>query len=101
MKKKSIRKRQMRKDCWNLDYAFIKWLNDRLPIYLKDASTIVNLNYHKFIYKEQEYTQEELIRYLIKLCRGFVDDTYDTICHYEEYMEIFQIWAIIAPAMWW
>lgn len=101
MKKKTIKKRRIVQDCWNLDYSFIIWLNERLPVYIRDASTIVNLEYHKFIFEDKEYTQKELTEYLLKLCNGFISNELDTWDDSKLYQDIFKIWSIIGPYTWW
>ena len=74
MKKKTIQKRKMAKECWDLDWTFIKWLNEHLKVYKKDASKIVDLEYHKFNYKGEELTQLEVINRLIQITNYLIDD---------------------------
>ena len=62
MKKKTINKKKIRKECWDLDSAFLKWLKEHLIVYLKEASKVVDLNWHKFQYKGEELTQEQIIK---------------------------------------
>lgn len=101
MKHKTILKNRIRKDCWNLDEAFYKWLRDHLPVYLKDAGKFIDLEYHKFTYKGCECTQKELIEFLIQRLdwldglNEWDDDYKNTI------NEIHDIWKILCPAMWW
>lgn len=103
MKKNTIKKKKISKDCWCLDFAFIQWLRERLPVYLREAGQIVNLEYHKFTYKDKEYTQKELIEIMIRDINTIVNDFFwDSKAEgYDTYKEIFEIWAIVAPAMWW
>lgn len=100
MKHNTIKKKRIRRDCWDLDYAFYQWLRERLPVYLKDASKFIDLEYHKFEFRGKEYTQKELIERMIYLLRAsnfntLIDDDWD------KWKEVLEIWAIIAPAMWW
>lgn len=101
MKKKTVQKRRIRRECWDLDYSFYEWLRQHLPVYLKDAGKIVDLSFHKFTYKGKEWTQEELIKYLIQrleFMRGldYIDDGYEEIrC------EVHDIWKLISHDMWW
>ena len=44
-KQRSIDKRKLHKECWDLDWAFVKWLQQHLIIFKKDASKIVDLEY--------------------------------------------------------
>ena len=46
-----FKKKKISRECWNLNYSFILWLKDRLPIYVKEAGQIVDLEYHIFNYK--------------------------------------------------
>lgn len=97
MKHNTIKKKRIRRDCWNLDFAFYQWLKERLPIYLKDAGRIIDLEYFKLEFRGKEYTQKELIERMIELLH-FVDD-YDL--DLVKGKEVLEIWAMIAPAMWW
>lgn len=101
MKHKTIKKRKMARECWNLDYTFIVWLNQRLPIYLRQAGRIINLDFHKFTYNNKEYTQRELTEYLAELCNDVVHDKFDAWDDPDKYKSIFEIWGIIAPYTWW
>lgn len=115
-------------NCWALDHAMLKFLYEHLVQYKKDASKIVNLEFHKFDYKGQEYTQIELINKMIDICEYILMDL-DSVSkrsvaykrlknnpYYKEYgaeywevefhhpeieKEVWDIWAIIYPAMWW
>ena len=100
MKKNTIKKRKIHRDCWDLDWAFLFWLKERLPVYLKDAGKFVNLDYHKFEYNGKTYTQREVIERMIHLLDMLPDDDWQ-----EEWdthtNEILDLWKIVFPAMWW
>lgn len=103
MKRNTIKKKKISKDCWDLDYAFIQWLRERLPVYLKEAGRVVDLDYHKFVYKSKGYTQRELIEILIRDV-NIISNDYLWDCRdngWNTYREIFEIWTMIAPTMWW
>ena len=100
MKHKTIKKRKISQDCWSLDTAFYDWLRERLPIYLKEAGAFVNLEYHKFTFRDKEYTQKELVERMIYLLRR-AEVEYDLTKQFDEEQEVLEIWAIVAPAMWW
>ena len=90
-------------ECWNINSEFLRWLNIRLKQYLKDADSIVDLDYHKFIYLENEYTQKQLILTLIDNTDWMLkDDVYDWT---EEYMqkqnETLDIFKLIFNTLWW
>lgn len=99
--KKAIYKRNLHRDCWNLDAVFIKWLNEHLKTYLHDANKVINLEYHTFQYHDKEYTQKELIEILIVLTDELMtEDAWDDV-YIENLKEMTTIWGIILPAMWW
>lgn len=72
MKKKTLAKRKLHRECWNLDNSFVKWLHEHLVIYLHDASRIVDLDYHTFEHRGKTYTQKQLIEMLIRLTNEFI-----------------------------
>ena len=100
-KKRHIYKKKLSEECWDLDLAFLKWLQERLPVYLKEAGQIVDLTYYKFTYNNVEYTQKDLIIHMIKLVNEAIDmDMYD-----EKYSvivdEILDLWKMVFYCMWW
>ena len=100
MKHNTIKKKRISRDCWDLDYAFFKWLKERLPVYLKEAGEVVDLEFHKFTYNGEEWTQKALIERMIWLLntlpRSEWTEGYD-----EKSKEILQIWTLVFPTMWW
>lgn len=92
------------RETWSLDYVFYMWLYERLKMFVEYAGEIVNLNFHKFIYKEKEYTQLELINMMIERLEFYFKkgDSFDlSEEEYEFIKEIGEIWALVLPAMWW
>ena len=94
------------------------WLYERLKMYVEIGGQIVDLNYHKFTFKEKEYTQLELINMMLeRLEYYFKEDAIDNKKDeyrkqgmniveadnkaYEPVIEIGEIWAILLPSMWW
>lgn len=71
-----IFKKKINDECWNIDAELVKWINEHLKVYLEDASSVVDLTYHKYKYKNKEYTQEEIIKELIKITDELRDDYY-------------------------
>ena len=100
MKHNTIKKKRIRRDCWDLDYAFFKWLEERLPVYLKDAGRIIDLEFYEFEFRDEVYTQKQLIERMIKLLPSVLDWE-DTVEGLARRIEVLEIWAMIAPAMWW
>ena len=103
MKKKTINKKKISKECYELDASFLDWLRVRLPVYLREASTIIDLDWRRFKYKGEELTQRQLIErmiYLLKIIEG--KDFWDGKEEYEEPCnEILEIWSTVFHAMWW
>ena len=92
------------RETWSLDYVFYMWLYERLKMYIEYAGEIVNLNFHKFVYKEKEYTQLELINMMIERLESYLKKEDLFVLSEEEYepiKEIGEIWALVLPAMWW
>lgn len=92
------------RETWSLDYVFYMWLYERLKMYIEYAGEIVNLNFHKFVYKEKEYTQFELINMMIERLESYFKKEDLFVSSEEEYepiKEIGEIWALVLPAMWW
>jgi len=92
------------RETWSLDYVFYMWLYERLKMFVEYAGEIVNLNFHKFVYKEKEYTQLELINMMIERLEFYFEkgDSFDlSEEEYEFIKEIGEIWALVLPAMWW
>lgn len=99
MKKKVSKK--IHKQCWNLNTEFLNWLRKRLPVYLEDAGEFVDLTFHKWEYKGELLTQEQLIQRMIKNLE--LEEKYyefDTQCDVAV-KEILEIWSLIFHAMWW
>ena len=98
------RKKQISRDCWDLDYAFYKWLLEHLQVYLKDATGIIDLEYHKAEYNGKEYTQREAIERMIETCKWLTRNDFDYIWDREsdgKVNELLDLWKIWHTAMWW
>lgn len=74
MKWFKTKKQKISEECWNLDYELIKWLNEHLKVYLKDSIVAVDLEFYKFKYKNNEYTQLEIINKLIEVTDYLMSD---------------------------
>lgn len=102
MKKKTIKKRKIYRECYDLDQAFLDWLRVRLPVYLKSARNIIDFKRSRYyLYNGKEYHQDELIEMMIKdLKIAEVYNLWD-----KEYQvavnEILEIWKEVCGAMWW
>ena len=100
--KNSIKKRKIHRDCWDLEYTFIQWLNEHCKVYLKDTSKFINLTFHKFTYEGVEYTQEEVIKMMISLSDNLlkIDDDW-SIQYYKDRDKLLDLWKLVIGAMWW
>ena len=99
-----FKKKKISRECWNLNYSFILWLKDRLPIYVKEASRTVDLEYHKFNYNGEEYTQLQLINRMIKLIDYLTQDEkyFDWDQEVDDKTEqLVEIFKLIFPSLWW
>lgn len=101
MNKKTIRKRKLRKECFNLDQAFLKWLKEHLEVYLHDASKIVDFSFRDFEHRGKMYKQDELIKRMLRL----IDTAYTLYDYDEKYAEaideLLDIWKLVFHSMWW
>lgn len=94
-------RKKLRRDCWDLDKAFFKWLYERVQVYLEDADKVIDLEIHTFDYQGIEYTQKALLELLLdklKLANEF--NIWDA-GYLELGNSIIDIWKIIWPFMWW
>lgn len=92
------------RETWNLDRIFIEWIYTRVLMY-KEYS-IVDLDYHKFPYKDLEITQAEAIDKILELSKEILlMDDYYSIKNSEKTInnqrEICDLWKEVLPAMWW
>ena len=99
---KIVTKKAIKRECWDLDYSLIKWLNEHLKVYYSDAVRMVDLGFHKFNYKGVEYTEEQIIIRMIeitdKLKETYFDWTEETkdLCD-----ELYDLLKIVHFALWW
>lgn len=92
-------------ECYDLDYTFVKWINSRFKTYLKQASRMVDLEYHTFTYKRKKYTQKEIIERIIYLSDELLNDnkyySYDDQEIYTMSHEILDLFKLVYWHMWW
>lgn len=89
---------------WSMDYALLQWFYETTCEYLNLASKIVDLEYHKLVYKDIEYTQLELIKLFKKKVKYVLthdDELFLTEKRNLLIEEIYDIWYILSPTMWW
>ena len=94
----------LKKECWSLDYSLILWLNTHLKMYLNEASTMVDLEYHKITYKKKKYTQKEVIKRLIQITDALSNEDlyfgYGDDC-VELKDEMYDLLKLIHFSLWW
>jgi len=76
MEVRLVTKKTISKECWNLDYELVKWLNEHLKVYREEAIKVVNLEFYKFEYKKKEYTQLEILDRLIDITNTLLETDY-------------------------
>lgn len=89
---------------WDMESSLFQWLYETTREYVEEASNIVDLEYHKLTYKNNTYTQLELINiFLEKLKYILTHDTdlFITLEERELIQEVYDIWGILSPTMWW
>jgi len=98
-------------DCWDLDIAFYKWLNEHLKVYKEEASRMVDLDYFHWEYKGKTWSQGDIIDELIRLSDLLAKDEWldkypidgvGPIDAEEEAREdLCNLWFAVLPTMWW
>lgn len=91
------------RETWALDHAFYCWLYERLRAYVDWCC--VNLDFHKFEYRGQIYTQQQLIDMMLERLRFYFENGDNDWSLTEEQLdyihEIEYIWATCLMSMWW
>lgn len=96
------KKKKIKEECWNIDYSFIQWLRPRLEIFKEDAGKVIDLEFHKFEYKDIEYSQLELLDRMIELSTYLEDHYYD--CEPEIITmtyELLDLFSLTFRSLWW
>lgn len=101
---KIITNKKLKEECWNVNYELESWLNEHLKIFLEDASKHIDLKFHKFDYKDEVYTLEDLIIKLIGITEylktyHFEFDAYEKLDQYKN--DMYEILNMIHFYLWW
>lgn len=116
------------RETWSLGNLSLTWLYEHIKMYL-DFSDIdyVDLNWHKFIYNDVEYDQKQILNkilhdielyfnlndcfFLERFGKTEIELAHEDrgiekiITHNREQpnfrKEIFDLWAVVLPQMWW
>lgn len=90
-------------ETWSMDFYFYCWLYERLKMYLE--VNCVDLNFHKFHFDGEEYTQQELIDKMLRGCElAILQECKHKKLTEDEEQEVDNvpwIWATVMYAMWW
>ncbi len=70
-KHKVHRNKKLTKECWNLNDNLFRWLEERLPVYKKDASKYVDLEQPIIKFKGQSKNLEEWLDVLIEMMQKY------------------------------
>lgn len=90
------------RETWNLNTNFYVWLYERLKMYKKHASKIVDLTFYKFEYDGETLTQIECIDRMIEGCKLYIEDDENPDKEVQKKIEdVAKIWAMVLPHMWW
>lgn len=103
-KKKHLENVRISRECWNLDYSFCDWLNKHLKVFKRDASKLINLEFHKYEYKGKEITQLEVIDRLIELTDYYIyteDYLTDLDIDVEKVDEMLDLFKLVFYDLWW
>lgn len=92
------------RETWNLDYEFIEWLYSHCMMYKEKAGDVVNLEFHKVTWDDKEYTQIEIIDFIIESTREYLKESAKWNLSNETMKKVqcaLHLWAEVLPAMWW
>lgn len=91
---------------WYMPIALLQWFYEVTSEYIEEASEIVDLNFHKLEYNGKEYTQLELIHLFLDKVKYILVNEDDILFANEAsedalIQEVYKIWSILSPYMWW
>lgn len=103
---KKKEKKILKKECWNLDYQLVKWLNEHLKVYLEDASKMVDLEFHMVKIKNKNYKMGDAIKRLIEITEFMANENsyyeWNDVEKLEDYKnEMYDILKAIHFYLWW
>ena len=97
-------RKKMRKDCWGLDTAFLKWLYPRIKIYKEDAFKIIDGSFNKFTINGVTLTEEECVDKIIELLTPIAEsdfDLWDKHINPDDIHEAIDIFNKVLFSLWW
>lgn len=96
-----MRKKKLSKECWSIDYSFIKWLNKHLKVYLKEASEVIDLEWKEYEYCGKIYTLKSAIERMIYLSDKLKKDYYVVNDVYDYTEELLDLFKLVFNDLWW
>ena len=100
-KKKKV---DIHEECWDLDFAMIKWLSEHLKVFREDASKCINMEFHKFEYKGEIVPFGVLLDKLIDMCDkllALMEQIGNPNRADEVKNELFELLSLIFWCLWW
>lgn len=95
-------RKKINKECWNLNYSFIVWLNKRLKVYIKDASKVVDFNFHTYKYRGAIYSQAQVLDKMLNLTNHLKETYWDVDPQsLAETRELLELFMISFNDLWW
>lgn len=94
-------------EVWDLSETFIAWMYSHLAAYLEDADEFINLNYHKFEFNGESYTERESIEFIMdKYKKYLLLGSHEMDINKERIIvngvkEATKLLAEILPVLWW
>lgn len=89
---------------WDMESSLLQWFYETTREYVEESSNIVDLNYHEVVYEGKDYTQLELINLFLDRVKYILthnDELYLTPRKQELIQEVYNIWSVLSPTMWW
>ena len=85
------------RETWSLDCTFVHWFYPRLKRYLEVANTCVDLEFHKFEFKGNIYTQKQAVEKVLIGFEKYLIGSDDN----EKINDSFELCGIIMRSLWW
>lgn len=73
---KIVTRKTIKKECWNLDYELVKWLNEHLKVYLEDAEKYIDLEWPNYKIDGEKVTFKQALERLIKITDKLLKEDY-------------------------
>lgn len=96
-------------ETWDLARSWAEWLFTHCHMYLDETLDIIDLDYYKFEYAGNVYTQKEMIDMIIVLLADYLvyidsEEVYEAWVEEEIYDNLriaSEMWSLIVGHMWW